>query len=77
MAINHAAQASAVQRFLLTSERFLLSQATSQQTSKQAKLCVPTCVPREFTSEWVDPFQYRIDSHVHAGLGSAHQGSMS
>ena len=80
MAINHAAQASAVQRFLLTSERFLLSQATSQQTSKQAKLCVPTlctCVPREFASEWVDPVQYRIDLHVHAGLGSAHQGSVS
>ncbi len=80
MAINHAAQASAVQRFLLTSERFLLSQATSPQTSKQAKRCVPTfrtSGPREFTSEWVDPVQYRIDLHVHAGLGLVHQGSMS
>ncbi len=77
MAINHAAQASTVRRFLFTSERFLLSQAISQQMSKQVKRCVPTYVPREFTSECVDPVQYRMDRHVHAGQGSIHQGSMS
>ncbi len=73
MAINHAAQTSTVQRFLLTSERFLLSSPTSGQSTKQAK----RCVPHEFTSEWVDPIQYRIGCHVSAGLSSIHQGSMS
>ena len=64
MAINNAVQASTVRRFLFTSERFLLSQAFSQQTSKKDKRCVPTCVPLEFTSEWVDPVAYRIDRQV-------------
>lgn len=80
MAINHAAQTSTVQCFLLTSERFLLLSAPSGQSTKQSKRCVlllRTCVPHEFASEWVDPVQYRIDRHVSAGLSSIHQGSMS
>lgn len=77
MAINHAAQTSTVQRFLLTSERFLLLSAPSGQSTKQAKRCVPSCVPPEFVSEWVDPIQYRIDRHVSAGLSSIRQVSVS
>jgi hypothetical protein len=55
MAINH----STVQRFLLTSKQFF----NPEIAAKQAKRCVlhlRTSVPREFSSEWVDPIQYRI-----------------
>ncbi len=61
MAINHAVQTETVQRFLLTSERFLLLPALAGQTTKHVKRCVPSCVPPEFASEWVDPIQFRID----------------
>lgn len=77
MAINHAAQASAVQCFLLTSERYLLSHVKPKQVPKQPKHCVPnlrTCAPREFTSEWVDPVQYRIDRQVSSGWATTRQG---
>jgi hypothetical protein len=33
-----------------------------------------TCVPREFTSEWVDPVEYRIDHKVSSGLVPIRQG---
>ena len=74
MAINHAVQASAVQRFLLTSERFLLSHTKP----KQPKRCVPhlcTSGPREFSSEWVDPIQYRIGmlDYVQRVQGASHE----
>jgi hypothetical protein len=77
MAINHAVQASAVQRFLLTSERYLLSHTKLTQVPKQPRRRVPslrTCVPREFTSEWVDPVEYRIDHQVSSGLAPIRQG---
>jgi hypothetical protein len=78
MAINHAVQTDTVQRFLLISELFLLSQATSEQSPRQAKCCVPslrTCVPLELTSEWVDPIKYRIDLHASSCRVVVHQGS--
>jgi len=72
MAINHAIPSDIVQRFLLTSERFLLSHAKP----KQPKRCVPslrTCVTREFTSEWIDPVEYRIDRLVSSGWATSRQ----
>jgi hypothetical protein len=77
MAINHAVQANTVQRFLLTSERYLLSHTKLTQVPKQPRRRVPslrTCVPREFTSEWVDPVEYRIDHQVSSGLAPIRQG---
>ena len=77
MAINHAVQANTVQRFLLTSERYLLSHTKPTQVPKQPKRCVPslrTCVPLEFTSEWVDPVAYRIDRQVSSGRVPTSQG---
>ncbi len=78
MAIKHAVQTDTVQRFLLTSERFLLSHITSEQTVRHAKQCVPrlrTCVPLDFTSEWVDPIKYRINQHDSSCRVVVHQGS--
>jgi hypothetical protein len=47
MAINHAIRSEAVQRFLLTSEYFLLSYVKPKRGPQQSKCCVPslrTCV---------------------------------
>jgi hypothetical protein len=77
MAINHAIRSEAVQRFLLTSEYFLLSYVKPKRGPQQPRRRVPslrTCVPREFTSEWVDPVEYRIDHQVSSGLAPIRQG---
>jgi hypothetical protein len=79
MAINHAIPSDAVQWFLLTSERYLLSHAKPKREPQQSKRCVPslrTCVSREFTSEWVDPVEYRIDHQVSSGLAPIRQGCL-
>lgn len=66
MAVCLFAHPSVVQRFLLTSERFLLSGSCFNQSAKKPNQCVPslrTGMPVEFGSEWIDPPQYRIDRH--------------
>jgi hypothetical protein len=70
MAFNHRT----VQRFLLTSKQFFCPEVAA----KQAKRCVPhlrTSVPREFSSEWVDPIQYRIGmlDYVQRVQGASHE----
>jgi len=74
MAINHAIDATTIQRLLLISERFLLSQSKSVCAPKQAKRCVPslrTCTPLQFTSEWIDPPRYRIDHQLNRIQGAS------
>jgi hypothetical protein len=77
----HVARTAAVQRFLLTSERFLFPHTASQQAKNQANHCVPglrTCELRELTSEWVDPIQFRIDrvSQSPFRFGAEHKGGV-
>jgi hypothetical protein len=55
MAINHRT----VQRFLLTSKQFFFPEIAAKQ-AERCKSHLRTSVPREFSSEWVDPIQYRI-----------------
>ena len=60
----HVARNATVQRFLLTSERFLLPHTAPKQAINQVKHCehgFRTCELPELSSEWVDPIQFRID----------------
>ena len=83
----HVVRTATVQRFLLTSERFLLPHTASQQAKNHANHCVPglrTCELRELrelrelTSEWVDPIQFRIDrvSQSPFRFGAEHKGGV-
>ena len=77
MTIYYRTQLGTVERFLFTSERYLLSGYFSRHISKCVKNCVPslrTCVPLDFTSEWVDPIKYRIDFHADAFRVVVYQG---
>ena len=67
MAIFTRAQSDFVERFLLTSEQYLLSGYLSASNSKCAKHCVPnlrTCKTRAFGAE---SFQFRTDLEVDRG----------
>jgi hypothetical protein len=70
----HVVRTATVQRFLLTSERFLLPHTAPQQAKNQ----INYCELRELSSEWVDPIQFRIDrvSQSPFRFGAEHKGGV-